>query len=159
MKKTPKTLLTAAAFAAAVNMTGCAGHHMDMVSGKDYAANGENNPDDYLVTQITDTTTTIPQLVYGPPPDFDYNNYENGDLNGDGVIDVFDIAYLRSIVEKANNDQSVTAKELLRADINNDLALDDKDIALLNDYLLGRRKYFTEIQTKYGPPFMTWDNE
>lgn len=53
-----------------------------------------------------------------------------GDLNGDNMIDVFDVISMRNKVAKGSDDKSL--------DFNCDGTIDSKDINLLNDYVLGK---------------------
>lgn len=57
-----------------------------------------------------------------------------GDLNGDNMIDVFDVISMRNKVAKGSDDKSL--------DFNCDGTIDSKDINLLNDYVLGKNTIF-----------------
>lgn len=108
------------------------------------------------------TTTTIDKViaelendsqpVYGPKPFY-------GDVNTDGVTDVFDMILLRERFAQNNTDYS------FQADINNDFKVSVADLVLLNKYLLGQIddirnpegdkevvKTTMSTQTVYGPP-------
>ncbi len=109
------------------------------------------------------TTTTVDKViaelendgqpVYGPKPFY-------GDLNNDGVTDVFDMILLREEFAKPNPEYSFTA------DVNYDMKVSVADLVLLNKYLLGQiddiRNPNKEedvvtttkelIQDVYGPP-------
>ena len=61
--------------------------------------------------------------------------YVKGDINGDGDIDISDLAMVKSrLLEKItfSNDKA------LAADINNDKSVDISDLAMIKGYLLGR---------------------
>lgn len=108
------------------------------------------------------TTTTIDKViaelendgqpVYGPKPFY-------GDVDNDGVTDVFDMILLREEFAKPN------PKYSFQADVNNDLKVSVADLVLLNKYLLGQIddirnpeddnevvKTTMRTQPAYGPP-------
>ena len=59
-----------------------------------------------------------------------------GDLNSDGVVDTFDLVFMRQAVIEGD------AENFDAADINSDGSIDEEDIQLLADFLLGKIKTF-----------------
>ena len=59
-----------------------------------------------------------------------------GDLNSDGVVDTFDLVFMRQSVIEGD------AENFDAADINSDGSIDEEDIQLLADFLLGKTKTF-----------------
>lgn len=68
-----------------------------------------------------------------------------GDVNGDGVVDTFDLVTLRQLAASA--DTSV-ADAKIAGDVNGSGLIDGEDLVLLSDYLLGKKVTFTQ----YIPP-------
>ena len=68
-----------------------------------------------------------------------------GDVNGDGVVDTFDLVTLRQLAASA--DTSV-ADTKIAGDVNGSGLIDGEDLVLLSDYLLGKKVAFTQ----YIPP-------
>jgi len=85
------------------------------------------------IYQMTTTTTTAPQTVYGPPlQDF------VGDVNFDGYVDSFDILAVRKMLVKGTERYSDAQMEAYYADMNNDGKLSISDLILLQQYVLGK---------------------
>ena len=85
------------------------------------------------IYQMTTTTTTAPQPVYGPPlQDF------VGDVNFDGYVDSFDILAVRKMLVKGTERYSDAQMEAYYADMNNDGKLSISDLILLQQYVLGK---------------------
>ncbi len=59
-----------------------------------------------------------------------------GDINEDGIINIFDVALLKSIL----NSKEKTRRQHRTSDINADSAVDAKDCRSLNEYVLGTKK-------------------
>ncbi len=57
----------------------------------------------------------------------------DGDLNQDGVVDVFDMALLKRKVGKTN----LKHQERIYADLNGDASIDDADVKIMDDFLHG----------------------
>lgn len=101
----------------------------------------------------TETTPvpTVPVPVYGPPTAW------IGDLNDDNRVDVFDMVELRkAYVNYMNGSGSIN---FYRADINQDGVIGISDLVMLQNYILGNIKDFsnqipesvsTEQQTSYA---------
>lgn len=68
-----------------------------------------------------------------------------GDVNGDGVVDSFDLVALRQTAVSA--DTAVTDAKIA-GDVNGSGSIDGDDLVLLSDYLLGKKVTFTQ----YIPP-------
>lgn len=68
-----------------------------------------------------------------------------GDVNGDGVVDSFDLVALRQTAVSA--DTAVTDAKIA-GDVNGSGSIDGDDLVLLSDYLLGKKVAFTQ----YIPP-------
>ena len=201
MKKTTHTLLTAAAFAASLNMSAAgnvsAGTLSDVNAAPDrmgYDPSTEEVQDVYgpapsygdenlvydpIVTsavldvqniqttygppiwrqdETTNTTavsdvediinvtnTTMPAPVYGPPQIF----YQPGDINGDQIIDVFDMILFRKHL--LNEDTPEWMKHVL--DVNRDGEFAVSDLVALQNFILGRDKdlNYGYPQPTYGP--------
>ena len=93
---------------------------------------------------ISDTTAPIPAPVYGPPPIF----YENGDINGDQVIDSLDMVVFRKYL--LNEDTPEWLKQEM--DVNLDGEFNIGDLVTLQNFILGRSHELTLPQPAYGPP-------
>ena len=77
------------------------------------------------------------------------------DLDGDGVVDVFDLALLKRAA--AGN---LSGNALKAADVNGDGAVDAKDVALLTDFIHGKKVEFAAPQTgdeNYYAVDQTWE--
>ncbi len=68
----------------------------------------------------------------------------NGDVNGDGVIDIFDMALLRNDI--------ISGKNRISGDVNNDGNESVADLVSMNNYLIGKEKI--EIHS-HGTPHNT----
>lgn len=183
MKKTDKTALTAALFAAAMNIipsgtfnTTAAGEVTDESKTEITAYdNGDLIINEPIATYapvygppfIATTTTEVPeptcwntQAVYGPPIAW------KGDLDMDGVVDVFDMVQLRNSLVKIQGKSGDTDYNYA-ADINDDGIIGMADLVMLQQFLLGKIDNFNEklpepeettiVQTEipapvYGPP-------
>lgn len=94
----------------------------------------------YQEELTTMTTTTFPPTVYGPPKSF------RGDVNMDGVIDVFDaVALRRAILFDEIEEQTINK---FYADLNNDGSVNVGDLVRLNRFLLGTLKDFDDFPDK-----------
>lgn len=158
MKKTEKTALTAAVFAAALNVVPMGTSAYDPseepiqdVYGPpvyfgtttfeeptpqpDYGPMPAWTTETTAVTEetTTDVTEIIPQPAYGPP-------IATGDTNFDGVVDSFDLINMRKLFSKENYSEYYS----YQADINHDGKLSVADLVLMNRYLLGRDKIMGE---------------
>ncbi|SEH76479.1 hypothetical protein SAMN02910265_02563 [Ruminococcus flavefaciens] len=94
---------------------------------------------DYLEDLTTMTTTTFPPTVYGPPKAF------MGDVNMDGVVDIFDAVALRKAILY---DEYSDAIDRYWADLNKDGQISVGDLVRLNRYLLGTLKDFDDLPDK-----------
>ncbi|MDO4863357.1 MAG: dockerin type I repeat-containing protein [Ruminococcus sp.] len=181
MKKTEKTALTAAAFAAVLNVVpmGAAAYdpseepiqdvygppvYFETTTPEQMTPQPDYGPMPAYTTETTavpvETTVTvtevIPQPVYGPP-------IIQGDLNFDGVVDSFDLINMRKLF--SNGEYSEHYDEA--SDINRDGRVTVADLVLMNRYLLGKDKVMgesnttepeitttteTEFYAVYGPP-------
>ena len=92
---------------------------------------------------MTTTTTTAPQLVYGPPLQDNV-----GDVNLDGLVDSFDVLAVRKMLIKGVERYSDGFMEAYYADMNNDGKLTIADLILLQRYLLGKITK-AELQDQY----------
>lgn len=189
MKKTKKTALTAAAFAAAVGLS----TYGTIVSGTYVDKELKANADQFDNTTTYGNTTTI-QTVYGPPLYFHTDPTEEtepisetdptdpldapdpvetaipGDIDGDGQIDAFDLTKLRKLI---NTEGTITPQlsvnkksdfELLeKADLTRDGVIDNSDIQALQAYLKGEIKDPTDHAVPvplYGPgPYFGIDKQ
>ena len=64
------------------------------------------------------------------------DNYIIGDLNGDGVIDIYDLCKMRKAVLSGDTDNFGTA------DINGDDAINSDDLTLLKKFIMGEINSF-----------------
>ena len=94
---------------------------------------------DYLEDLTTMTTTTFPPTVYGPP------RVMMGDVNADGVVDIFDAVALRKAILY---DEYSEAIDRYWADLNKDGKINVGDLVRLNRYLLGTLKDFDDLPDK-----------
>lgn len=172
MKKTDKTALTAAVFAAALNVVPMGASAYDPseeeiqdvygppayyetttfeepVPQPDYGPMPAWTTETTAVPEETTTEVTevIPQPAYGPP-------IATGDTNFDGVVDSFDLINMRKLFSKAN--YSVYYDRA--ADINEDGILTVADLVLMNRYLLGRDKVIG-VPDIYDEPDVTTTTE
>lgn len=91
-------------------------------------------------TSTTETFTTEPQLVYGPPIYFFL-----GDANADGRVDSFDAIALRRMLVTGQGSMD----ERYYGDINQDGKVSISDLLLLQRYLLGKIKDLNEYNSGY----------
>ena len=154
MKKTVKTLMTAALFAAsaaaAMSAYDPAAEEIQDVYGPapDYPSIEETNDIKTDEPPMTTTETDVfDQPVYGPPwvPQTESTTTTVstdekewlGDLNLDGSIDVYDMVAMRNYL--INGEDSISADDWkkLRADVNKDDEVGMADLIMLQKYLLG----------------------
>ncbi|MDE5937133.1 MAG: dockerin type I repeat-containing protein, partial [Ruminococcus sp.] len=152
MKKTEKTILTAALFAAALNMIPSGTSN---IKSSALASDYNNSSDEPMITTTaynpnegmevpvygppiswtttepvpTTVTTTVPMPVYGPPLAW------YGDINEDGKVNVFDMIELRKAYI---NGEVGKGLDYMRADINRDGKIGMADLVMLENYLLGK---------------------
>lgn len=180
MRKTIKTLMTAAMFAAALGASTAAPISAEAGIGEAYdpASTGEvfapvygpppmettttvqetnvqtvygppittTEPQDTEPVDEFSTTTTVPVVLYGPPWVF----YDEGDTNGDSVINTADMTVLRRwILNGFPNELQERA-----ADYNMDGVTDARDLQTLRNFVLGRSTelFVSDPQDVYGPP-------
>ena len=190
MKKTNKTALTAAAFATALNVIPMGTEAYDPSEDPIQDVYGppvyfetttyDNKPQpDYgppettSVTTITTSVTEEPVIsetkynsapVYGPPPIL-------GDIYDDGIVDSFDLVYMRQMFLKYFNDGN--NNYAFNYDLNRDRSVSIADLVILNKFILGENVKLgyqysdeptvtttteTQFSSVYGPP--AWfDNE
>lgn len=158
MKKTDKTALTAAAFAAAINIIPLnssaydpAGDPVQDVYGPpvyfetvtkyaspqpDYGPPPTWRTEVSSVTNETTTTETETEFygVYGPPP-------INGDLNNDRKLDSYDLIIMRQLLAKKLNNEPYIVPY---SDMNGDYDFSVADLVTLNRFLLGYGEYITK---------------
>lgn len=167
MKKTQKTALTAAAFAAAINITACGSStetnpsaEKETLSQISYSA-GYNPENDELYgvygppiayeeeTTAEKTTEYDPQEewaapVYGPPI------CGPGDINGDYVVDSFDLALMRQTL---NENKELGGFELYQHDVNQDGKFDANDLNAMKRCLLGDKdEYIPDVPSPSTVP-------
>ncbi len=158
MKKTAKTAMTAALFAAAAGMTACAGSSIAS-GGENYlgsasdentsevsydpadeeiqdvygpAPDYEDTTEDITTTEaLIEATTEEMQCVYGPPQSL-------GDLNSDGVCNSSDEVLIRKWLTNGYDPY----QEYL-ADVNNDGSFDNADLIAIHRYIIGKDKDFS----------------
>ena len=94
---------------------------------------------DYLEDLTTMTTTTFPPTVYGPPKAF------MGDVNEDGVVDIFDAVALRKAI--LFDEYSETINQYF-ADLNKDGKINVGDLVRLSRFLHGTLKDFDDFPDK-----------
>lgn len=87
----------------------------------------------YIETEEGTASFFADNICGGLKREVDYD-FIYGDVNGDAVIDVFDITAARAIMNNGSND--TVAK--LAADINKSGAVDEEDILKINDYISGK---------------------
>ena len=141
MKKTAQTMLTAAAFAAALGLA----------SPDPSAAQITALAEDAGLTSITGTTTqtvygpppgwtetTIttpePQPAYGPPPSY----WKDGDLTRDNHLDARDLSLMLRETKISENDAAYDWFNREIADMNDDHNVDEKDVKQLQNFLTRR---------------------
>jgi hypothetical protein len=91
---------------------------------------------DYLEDLTTMTTTTFPPTVYGPPKAF------MGDVNNDGVVDIFDAVALRKAILFDEYGETINK---YFADLNKDGEISVGDLVRLNRFLHGTLKSFDDL--------------
>ena len=161
MKKTDKTALTAAAFAAALNIVpmGASAYdpaeeqiqdvygppvYFETTSVEEIVPQPDYGPMPAWTTETTavpeetttDVTEIVPQPTYGPP-------IPTGDMNFDGKVDTFDLISMRKLFSKTNYSEYYDRA----ADINEDGKLSVADLVLMNRYLLGRDRVIGSPET------------
>lgn len=148
MKKTKKTVLTAAMFSAAISMSTHAATSADYqkVYGQPSYLESET---------VTTTTASTYAPLYGPPVYYPTQKQDalTGDLNSDGEIDIFDTI----IARKGIIDGFEYYETELLADVNEDGIFNVSDLILLNKYIIGDITDFDDPrydipQDVYGPP-------
>ena len=156
MKKTNKTMLTAAILSAA-----CAvatriqpESYVDEVSAVMAPVYGP--PPSYTTTEseteetsavtttpvetMTEETTTYEPVVssamplYGPPSAL----HGFGNVNMDNKVDIADLIEMKDLAIKAQEGKNIDAVKKNIADLNEDFELDKTDIAMMEQYLYGR---------------------
>lgn len=163
MKKTEKTILTAALFAAALNMIPSGTSNVkNSALASDYNNSSDEptitttayNPNEGMEVPVygppiswtttapvttepapTTVTATVPMPVYGPPLAW------YGDINADGKVDVFDMIELRKAYI---NGEAGKGLDYMRADINRDGKIGMADLVMLENYLLGKIDNFDD---------------
>jgi hypothetical protein len=75
--------------------------------------------------------------VYGVDMTFTTDALALGDLNGDNVIDLFDI---RLCTQIATGNRTATSEERIQADVDEDMDVDMDDVIALSEYVLGIRE-------------------
>lgn len=95
--------------------------------------------DDVAVTGSASAPVTPPSTPVS-------NKKVTGDINSDGSIDTFDLISMRQLSGTAD----IPAAKLKLADINGDKQVNDSDMNLLSDYLLGKISEFPAIENPGG---------
>lgn len=72
--------------------------------------------------------------IYNYDPDAMGTNSTIGDINADGLIDMYDYNLLKSYID---GDEALTEKQIQLADTNNDGKADNTDLMLMDDYIKG----------------------
>lgn len=161
MKKTKKTVMTAALFAAAINLA---------PSGALEAAVSNDIMDTVFAADESDGESAIEEFenefqgVYGPPWAMLPESQWRGDIHEDGVIDAYDMITLRKYLLNGTDSEW----DAMRADVNGDGEISIADMVMIQKYLLGQISSLykepappeTEIfypqttvpQPVYGPP-------
>ena len=159
MKKTDKTALTAAAFAAALNIVPMGASAYDpseepiqdvygppiyfetttveeMVPQPDYGPMPAWTTETTAVTQdpVITTTEMEAQPTYGP-------EFFCGDITHDNVVDTFDLIAMRQLFTKNKLGKIPYSPE---ADLNYDGKVSLADLVTLNKFMLGNKEYFTK---------------
>ncbi len=183
MKKTDKTALTAAAFAAALNIVPMGASAYDpseepiqdvygppiyfetttveeMVPQPDYGPMPAWTTETTAVTQdpVITTTEMQAQPTYGP-------EFFCGDITHDNVVDTFDLIAMRQLFTKNKLGKIPYSPE---ADLNYDGKVSLADLVTLNKFMLGNKEYFTKEtgvptttteKTRYQPDPVTTTTE
>lgn len=68
-------------------------------------------------------------------------SYKAGDFDGNGVVDIFDLSALQSLVIQPADQKLLTPEEFDAYDINNDGFIDLVDLGILTDILVGDTDY------------------
>ena len=159
MKKTDKTALTAAAFAAALNIVPMGASAYDpseepiqdvygppiyfetttveeMVPQPDYGPMPAWTTETTAVTQdpVITTTEMEAQPTYGP-------EFFCGDITHDNVVDTFDLIAMRQLFTKNKLGKIPYSPE---ADLNYDGKVSLADLVTLNKFMLGNKEFFTK---------------
>lgn len=162
MKKTLHTLLTAAAFTAAMggiyaanaNAADNSQHNscgIDLDEDETAVFLKNTTPLEKIITTTTETivtTTTQPvaQPDYGPP----YMYMPRGDMTLDFQLDALDLAKMRNMLISGEHDEW----DDKLADTNNDGEFNIADVVTMQNYLLGRIDEFELPQPVYGAPLI-----
>lgn len=64
-----------------------------------------------------------------------HNTINNYDINGDGIIDSYDLLIIRRYIQ---GDCDLDKQQLYYADINHDGIIDQKDLNILTSYILNQ---------------------
>lgn len=78
-----------------------------------------------------------------------------GDINSDGYIDTFDVIRVRQLAISGD----VTSAQLKLADINGDKQINETDIGLISDFVLGKIKEFPPVEKQGGSSEAKYDFE
>lgn len=131
----------------------------DVTIGETYATQKSNNNHAYKITgtgldytftfDLNNLTFSVTE--YEEPPIPDPTNYQTGDVNCDGEINIGDINYLTDIILSGSSNPDV----LRRADVNHDGDIGIADLNVLIDYILGGE---LPEPVKQGYDYV-WDDE
>lgn len=164
MKKTEKTAMTAALFAAAMNLapSGTVQSIVSASDGSDSTSVSAAAFDDYadnnydiaplygppVTEEMTEPVTEDddyynpelypPQPTYGPVPCY-------GDVDRDGKVDVFDLVALRKLFTEKTPEELTEFYMMGAADVNFDGRVTVADLVSLNKYLIGQIDRVTDV--------------
>ena len=93
---------------------------------------------DFYVDDVNITGTSAAAVAVKP-----VNKNIRGDVNGNGVIDTFDVVRIRQLASM----EAPTSAQLSRGDIDGDKVINETDIGLLSDYVLGKITDFPAKQS------------
>lgn len=144
MKKTKKTVMTAALFAAAMNLVPSGA--LEAVMSNDitdtvYAVDESGNEG------IIESIENDFQGVYGPPWMMLPESHWRGDVCEDGVIDVYDIIALRKYLLNGTDSETDEKWDAMRADVNGDGKVGIADMITLQKYIMGQISGLTSVVT------------
>lgn len=131
MRKTKKTVMTAALFAAAMNLVPSGAVEKTVssdVAGTVFAADQSDNDG------IIDDLRNEFQGVYGPPWMMLPESQWRGDVHEDGVIDAYDMITLRKYLLNGTDSEW----DAMRADVNGDGKVGIADMVMLQKYIMGQ---------------------